>query len=396
MFFLHGLVYPAGPVIGWLVHQRGWHDFTLVIVASIGFAATLAALALRTTRRRWIAYGLWWWFWGSLPAAIRFGYLGLINSPRFYALGAVGIVILWSYLVVFFGQLMSHQWSRNLAWSLGTAAIVGPNLLYLSAEQQVHQQLFGVYRQILDAANDAANEPLGCVNVPAWLAPRQQTYALSKDGVIALPLYTNVREFAGVNGSPVQADNVMFVHTLYDPEPYYFGYHGDWPDWDQMRQFVLTHRSVWVVTYQEYRFVTRLAGWIRPDGPLLSDDVPVRFQDGPVLESATIQASGPGHWTLTLDWCAAGPVEASVFVHVVDANGALIYQANGAALGGMLPMRIWHTGDRVRDVRYLHLPAHEGPCTVLVGLYDDSGRLPAFVGSARALDDAALVATISE
>ncbi len=394
MFFLHGLAYPLGPAIGWLVHQRDWHDFTLVIAATCALAVALIGLAVRSKSWRWIAGPLWWWFWGSLPAALTFGYLGLINSPRFCALGGVGVVMLWAYIVTSLSQLVRRRWAQVLTWSLCAVAIAGPNLAYLYQEQQVHLQLFGIYQQILDAARDAANEPLGCVNLPSWLAPRRQTYALSKDGVIALPLYTNVREFVGVNGAPVQADNVMFVHTLYDPEPYYFGYHGDWPDWGQMREFALEHRSVWLVKYQQGKFVTLPVGSIRTGDAPSSERAVVRFEGGPALESASVQALGPGHWTLTLDWLAAGPVDARVFVHIVDANGTLIYQADGAALGGMVPMWIWQAGDRVHDVRHLYLSAHDGPCTVLVGLYDDSGRFPAFVDDARAANDAAPVATM--
>jgi hypothetical protein len=395
MFFLHGLVYPVGTAIGWLVHQRGWHDFTLIILATLGLAAVLVVLAVRTRRWRWIAIALWWWLWGSLPAALRFGYLGLINSPRFYALGGVGIVILWGYAIASLSQLVRRRWGQVLTWSLCTAAIVVPNLAYLSAEQGLHRQLFGVYQQILVAAKEGGSEPLGCVNLPAWLAPRRQAYALSKDGVIALPLYTNAREFLGINGAAIRADNVMFVHTLYNPEPYSFGYHGDWPDWDQMRQFALQHRSVWQVRYQGGRFVAL------PVGSMLASDASpgeqvARFEGGPVLESAYVRAAEQGHWELALDWLAAGPVDAQVFVHIVDRNGVLALQADGAALGGMVPMGIWQAGDRIHDVRHLYLPEQGGPYTVLVGVFDGSGRFPALVDGVRVADDAVPVATIED
>jgi hypothetical protein len=394
MYFFHGLVYPLGPAMGWLVHQHGWHDYPLVIIATLWLAAILIGLAVRTKRWRWIAGGLWWWLWGSLPSALTFDHLALINSPRYYALGGVGIVILWAYLVTSLAQLIRRRWGHVLAWSLCTVAIVGPNLSYLSAERQLHQQLFSVYQQILDAAKEAGNEPLGCVNLPAWLAPRRQTYALTKDGVVALPLYTNAREFLGINGAAIQADNVMFVHTLYDPEPYYFGYHGDWPDWGQMRQFALEHRSVWLVKYQDERFVALPVGSMLVSSASLGEAPVARFEGGPVLESASVQASGPGHWELALDWLASGPVDAQVFVHVLDGNGGMILQADGAALGGMVPLWILQAGDRVHDVRHLYLPEQGGPYTVLVGVYDSNGRFVALVGGVRAPDDAVAVATI--
>jgi hypothetical protein len=97
---------------------------------------------------------------------------------------------------------------------------------------------------------------------------------------------------------------------------------------------------------------------------------------------------------LTLTWHAGEPVEASVFVHVVDATHHLAAQVDGAALGGLVPLSVWRPGDRVVDVRHFTLPDTGGPYTVLVGVYRAEGRLPAFIEGARQPDDAAPVAVI--
>ncbi|MFN2157385.1 MAG: hypothetical protein ACK2UX_19305, partial [Anaerolineae bacterium] len=109
-----------------------------------------------------------------------------------------------------------------------------------------------------------------------------------------------------------------------------------------------------------------------------------------------VRAAEQGHWELFLDWLAAGPVDAQVFVHIVDRNGVLALQADGAALGGMVPMGIWQAGDRIHDVRHLYLPEQGGPYTVLVGVFDGSGRFPALVDGVRVADDAVPVATIED
>jgi hypothetical protein len=109
-----------------------------------------------------------------------------------------------------------------------------------------------------------------------------------------------------------------------------------------------------------------------------------------------VHAQGEGRWQIALEWAAAGPTEATVFVHVTDQNGALVAQADGAALGGLFPLQLWQRGDHVRDLRYVTVPADGiGPYTVQVGLYDDAGRLPALVKGERAPDDAPIVATFS-
>jgi hypothetical protein len=91
---------------------------------------------------------------------------------------------------------------------------------------------------------------------------------------------------------------------------------------------------------------------------------------------------------------ASGPVSAEIFFHVVDASGHLVAQADGPALGGMVPLWLWQAGDRVYDVRHILLPHDEGPYTVSVGVYDSKGRYPALMHGTRRPGDAAPLATI--
>jgi hypothetical protein len=113
-----------------------------------------------------------------------------------------------------------------------------------------------------------------------------------------------------------------------------------------------------------------------------------------VIESAAVEQTPDGHWAMTITWLASGSVEARIFVHVRDAGGNVVTQADGPALGGMAPPWLWRSGDRIYDVRHIFLEG-SAPHTVLVGLFNEEGRLPAFVDGARCPDDAAPVATIA-
>ena len=79
---------------------------------------------------------------------------------------------------------------------------------------------------------------------------------------------------------------------------------------------------------------------------------------------------------------------------MIDEGGSLAAQADGPALGGMVPIRLWQPGDRIDDVRYVRLSQGDGPYTVLAGVYNAEGRFAAYVDGARCPDDAAPVATI--
>jgi hypothetical protein len=412
LFGLHGLVYPLGTAIGALV-RRGGHDLALVGGATGLCALLLAGLAWRTRSWRWIARALWWWGCASLPSLLAFRYGALVNSPRFYALPAAGIVVLWAGAIV---RLLSPKGVRRsvgkkplgfrrrttaiLVIAVLTAAIAVPNGLFLWQQRQVHRDLFGLYRQIIDVATPE-NTPLGYVNVPAWLTPARQTYALTKDGVTGLPLYCDVQQLVRVNrGPPLAADNVMHVHTLYEPQDAYFGFHGDWLEGAEMRQFALDHQGVWLTRYRETaepraRFYLEHAGTLSREEGLCAGTPLVRFEGGATLVSATPVEMGGGRAGVALTWHAAAPLQASIFVHLVDAQGALVAQADGPALGGTLPPSLWQPGDCIYDVRSLDLPDDGRSFTVLAGLYDAQGRFPAYVDGARPPNDAAPVAHIS-
>ncbi len=86
---------------------------------------------------------------------------------------------------------------------------------------------------------------------------------------------------------------------------------------------------------------------------------------------------------LTLYWRAlsAPPESYTVFVHLLDAQSALVSQADGLPLAGDYPTDRWVTGDLVIDDRVLQVPldASEGRYHLDVGLYrlSDGSRLPA-------------------
>jgi hypothetical protein len=256
-----------------------------------------------------------------------------------------------------------------------------------------------LYRQIIDVARPE-NAPLGYVNVPAWLTPRIQTYPLTKEGVTGLPLYTDVRQLVRVNrGGTLAVDNVMYVHTLYEPREAYFGFHGDWLEGAETRQFALDHASVWLTRYRESaktgkRFELQQVGTISSAAEACAGTPLVRWDAGPDLLSAEVKEVEAGCATVALTWRATGPVQAHVLLHVVDAQHALVAQADGPALGGMVPPNLWQPGDCIYDLRTVDLPDDTRPLTILVGFYDAQGRFPAYLKGERVPDDAAPVGQI--
>ncbi|HUV90998.1 MAG TPA: hypothetical protein VMY80_15185 [Anaerolineae bacterium] len=92
---------------------------------------------------------------------------------------------------------------------------------------------------------------------------------------------------------------------------------------------------------------------------------------------------------VTLYWQAAGPTrnQARVFLHLYDAGGNLVVQADGWAYYDTRPPCTWWPGEVVADPRSLALPVEQpaGLYSLEVGLYnpDGAGRLPAYRNGVR-------------
>jgi hypothetical protein len=392
MFFLHGLVYPVAPVIGRLMRQQGWQDLTLIGISAVLFALVLMWLARRSGNWRWVARGLWLWGCGALPAAVSLKFGDLFISPRFHTLASTGVAMLWAGVIVELGQVVRNVWGRRLIWGLLAGAIVIQNVAFLHRQRALLTSLNQVYQQILEAAQDKENEPLGFINVPDWLAYRTRTYPLITEGVVFVPPYSNVHEFVQVNLAGRAADWAMFTPVLQDTEQA-FGFSGDGLTWEHMRQFAVDHRTVWLTFYRDGEFVLKQVGAITANATSPPEPL-VRFTDGPVIESASVHRVRDGEWALTLIWWASGPVDGDIFVHVRDANHDVVAQVDGPALGRMVPIWLWQPGDRIYDIRYIDLPDNDGSYTVQAGVYNAQGRFPAFVDDVRVPDDAVPVATI--
>jgi 4-amino-4-deoxy-L-arabinose transferase-like glycosyltransferase len=89
-------------------------------------------------------------------------------------------------------------------------------------------------------------------------------------------------------------------------------------------------------------------------------------------------------WTVDLFWeCAESiDVDAIIFVHAYDEEGAILAAGDGPPKRGAFPTSLWEPGDRIHSQHSLSLDPDADPDTIAVGLYlPESGqRLPATQG----------------
>jgi 4-amino-4-deoxy-L-arabinose transferase-like glycosyltransferase len=90
--------------------------------------------------------------------------------------------------------------------------------------------------------------------------------------------------------------------------------------------------------------------------------------------------------SLTLHWQAVNEasVNYKVFVHVADANDAVLAQSDAEPDGGARPTTGWRPGEYVADRHSLVWPESAGPFAIYVGMYDPASgaRLPVAVDGA--------------
>ncbi len=107
-----------------------------------------------------------------------------------------------------------------------------------------------------------------------------------------------------------------------------------------------------------------------------------------------------GGLTLTLNWRTREhvPADYTLFVHLVDATGAKLDQADGPPLNGDWPTSAWLPGEAFSETRTLTLPADAAPgcCAVRLGWYDAATgfRLAAFQPHGEPWADNAVVLNI--
>ncbi|MBE2199401.1 MAG: hypothetical protein IAE79_12380 [Anaerolinea sp.] len=360
VYFSQGVAYPLAWAGKWVQARLAVSDMTAVsLLTSL---ALLITLPLQSRNRR--AALPWAWIVLTLLPAIlflRFDYV--INGPRLLLLASVGIAWLWADVFVTIAQ---KRWWRQVLAVLLVAALLWQNGRFIHTQMQYHRILGRAFDEAIavTTAANASGETAVLLNFPSWLAPTA-TYAIGHEGVLFWPDYVPHRELTTVHtGQP--ADLVFArVDAIRPQMPYFYGVTGSTPDWQALRG---QPTAVFVTTYTETAVTLHPAGQLghpaSPGAPLatfIHNDQPAL-----ILLSAT-HAPRPTP-DLVLTWQLTAPLPThTVFIHLLDANGQLIAQADGDPLAGSYPFAIWQPGEVVLDARRA---TAVGAVQVLVGVYD--------------------------
>jgi hypothetical protein len=127
---------------------------------------------------------------------------------------------------------------------------------------------------------------------------------------------------------------------------------------------------------------------LEPDARQPEHKLAAEFDDGISLTGYTLTPAG-AELRVTLFWKARAAPRAdySTFVHVVNAAGSIVAQADAQPVAGTYPTSIWSAAETVVDT--IPVPVSSGDYQVYVGLYrwDTQARLQVKVADAAAVPD---------
>jgi 4-amino-4-deoxy-L-arabinose transferase-like glycosyltransferase len=146
---------------------------------------------------------------------------------------------------------------------------------------------------------------------------------------------------------------------------------------------------------QAFATVTTLKVPLPPSSAVADETLAALFGDAITLTGYTLGPTPTG-LDLALFWEARAPVRTdyTVFVHLVDAAGEIVAQADGQPRGGTYPTSIWDVDERIVDEHSVSAPP--GEYQIYVGLYQwqTMARLPVASDGVAATEDRLLLGTV--
>lgn len=379
IYFLQGLTWPlalfAKPLMVWTGLSDGIATAIVVYAASIilGFLAWR-----RGDLRRFIVFCAWYAL-ALLVQWVTLSFRYVIDGPRILYTASVGMALLWADALtwIFYTDPIFGR-----ALSTGVLAILTIWGTRFAGERidLCHGALGALEEAREYALQASAEEELLFINMPSWLAPAEEAFALGHEGYTLLPPYHGVGldDYVYVNEGVrrhIRMDSVPEIRQSWKAR---IGYHGGKEE-GELEEKIRASDRVWILGYGPHDLTCVYVGGMEKE--MAADEEAALFGERIALHRVGLQRTGET-LTATLYWETRRPLEEphTVFVHLYDKEGQLVAQADGFPLGGIFPPTAWEKDDVIRDARHLDVAGKDDLMgyQLGVGLYhtDTGERLP--------------------
>lgn len=380
LYLLQGLVYPAAMLLARVCQSAGCDSTAWLLPVSI---VTVIALLVIWRSNRTALLGLFGllWFGGSvLPMWAGRDFVYTEYAPRLLYLAGAGTALAIAAVLGPFGESMHSRISVGRLVSVSVIALI---LLqsgqFVLARQPLHDDAF----RLLDQENRAMFTPRSgsalFVDTVELFTYKENEFPLGWFGVLVSPWHNHI-----VTDLNLRAKNADWVidpahsQQVQDRSRLKLEFHGRVVSPEQLRQAIVVASEVYRVeaTPDANLHVFQIASIEHQADP--STSFVTEWANSVRLITATVEmeANMP---VLNLDWSIDGTLATNqtVFVHIQNAQGQIVAQADGDPIGGYAPLGSWAAGDRIRERRPLILPADlpTGTYIIALGLYDRASLL---------------------
>jgi hypothetical protein len=398
LYLLQGLVYPAAMILADscrspVCDSSAW--LPLAIIASL----IILLVVWRANRTTWIGLlGILWFITGALPMWAERDYVYNEYAPRLLYLAGAGAALAIGAILGGSGQSSGRPW-RSPGF-IARAGVIALILLQSGQFVMVRQSLYDSAFRLLAQENDAMFVPRSghalFINTVELFSYKTAEFPLGWFGVLASPWHNRIavdRDLRARNADwlvdPGQAQ------TIQDNSRLALEFHGQIASPEELQQTVLSSTNIYRVAAVEGNLHLFEIGSTdhtstSTDSYLASWGQSIRL----ITATISIEAGVP---VLELDWSIDSALDSNqtVFVHVQDASGQIVAQADGDLIGGYVPIGLWPPGMIVDDRRPLIRSGGfaSGQYTIALGLYDRGSlqrAIPTAVNNAMVQDDAVL------
>jgi hypothetical protein len=371
----------------------------LFVPASVIF---LVVLAIFWKLQRTLLIGLFGllWFLGSiLPMWAGRDFVYNEYAPRLLYLAGCGACIAIAAIVGRGAAATRLSIKRGVALGL-VSLILLQSTLFVFRRQSLHDEAFALLTQENNAMFAPREGQALFINTVELFTFKDQEFPLGWFGVLVSPWHNRIvtdRHLRALNADwvidPAQAQQVQ------DQARLKLEFHGQTLPPDQLQTAILSATQVFRVEAPRGDLHLFQIGQIEHHATP-PESFTASWPEGVRLISATLKTEA-GAPVLNLDWLVTGAIDpgVTVFVHVQDATGQVVAQADGDLVGGYVPIGLWQPNDRVQERRVLSAyDLSAGDYTVAIGLYDRSSqqRLTPTQVHAPVTDDALIVGTFNQ
>ena len=381
LYFLQGITYPVSGQLGSVPLTRSATE--TILAAGAITLSVLAVTALIRHRQLVFSLGVGWFIAAVFPAWLLLPWSYVVDGPRLMYLASIGSAIAWAAAISPTLPARSVGGYARAALGLLIAAfILVTSSQFIVKRIQLQAQGAAVVWQLAETATLQGPEAGRLyVNLPSWISFKQREFLLGSTGVSMIPDYIGLRRSVYVHSGKHPEIISLTYPDIASEWDHHYGTHGRIASPDHLETAIRQGGGVYLTRFLPGKLKLDYVGHLESQDSVTTTKL-ASFDDWAVLERTDARREG-NRIVVNLVWRASksSPTDFTVFLHLVDESGELIAQADGYAIGGMLPPRRWQPGDRIEDRRYIELTeSNDGvPTRMLIGMYDraSGARAPA-------------------